>query len=209
MPMRRVPLVVVALLAAAVVVGVAAQVGAVVPGVPKRATALGAPWLVAAFAVGALLRRPVVAAAGGAVVLSVGTLTYYLVRVAMTGHARALTIAVIALGWAVAAAVAGGAMGALGAAWRKAARPPALAAAVPTAALTGEAILLAGEWRSRTSMGVLVVELALAAAILPVCARRRAPLPAAALAALVLAVAFAAGEAELRSAMRAVGWQGV
>jgi hypothetical protein len=27
--------------------------------------------------------------------------------------------------------------------------------------------------------------------------------------ALVLAVAFAAGEAELRGAMRAVGWQGV
>jgi hypothetical protein len=207
--MRRLPLMVVAVLAAAVVVGVAAQVGAVVPGVPRHATALGAPWLVAAFAVGALLRRPVAAAAGGAVLLSGGTLTYYLVRIALTGHARALTIGLIALGWAVAAAVAGAAMGALGAAWREAARLPVVAAAAPTAALTGEAMVLAGEWRSRNAMAVLVAELALAAAILPACARRRAPLPAAALAALVLAVVFAAGEAELRGAMRAVGWQGV
>jgi hypothetical protein len=119
--MRGLSLMVVAVLAAAVVVGVAAQVGDVVPGVPKHATALGAPWLVAAFAT----------------------------------------------------------------------------------------MVLAGEWRSAGAMAVLVTELALAAAILPACARRRAPLPAAALAALVLAVAFAAGEAELRGAMRAVGWQGV
>jgi hypothetical protein len=200
---------VLAVLTAAVIVGVAAQVGDVVPGVPTRATALGAPWLVAAFGLGATLRRTAAGAAGGAVLLSGGTLTYYFVGLALTGSSRALSIGLIALGWAGAAAVAGAAMGALGAAWREAARLPALAAAVPAAALAGEAILLAGEWQSRTAMAVLVAELALAAAILPACARRRASLPAAALAALLLAVAFAAGEAELRSAMRAVGWQGV
>jgi hypothetical protein len=40
--------------------------------------ALGAPWLGAAFALCAVLRRMAVAAAGGALLLSVGTLTYYL-----------------------------------------------------------------------------------------------------------------------------------
>jgi hypothetical protein len=206
--MRRLPILL-AVLAGSAIIGVAAQLGDVAPGIPARATALGAPWLVAAFALGAVLRRTAVAAAGGALLLSVGTLTYYLVELALTGHARALSIGVIALGWAGAAALAGGAMGALGAVWRDADRLPLLAAAAPAAALAGEAILLAAEWRSRTAVAVLVAELALAAAILPACARRRASLPAAALAALVLAGVFAAGEAEVRSAMRAVGWRGV
>jgi hypothetical protein len=99
-------------------------------------------------------------------------------------------------------------MGALGALWRDAAGVPALLAAVPAAALAGEALLLAGEWRSRSAAAVLMAELALAAALLPACAWRRASLPVAALAACVLAVAFAAGESEVRSAMRAVGWRG-
>jgi hypothetical protein len=203
------PLLVVAVLAAAAVVGVAAQLGAVLPGVPARATALGAPWLVAAFALGALLRRPLRGALGGAALLSGGTLTYYLVELALSGQSRALATGVIALGWAAVALVAGAAMGALGADWRGAARLPALAAAVPAAALAGEALLLAGEWRSRPAMAVLAAELALAAAILPVCARRRVALPAAAVTASVLAVAFAIGESELRGGMRAVGWHGV
>jgi hypothetical protein len=197
-----------AVLAAAVLVGVAAQLGDAAPGVPGRATALGAPWLVAAFAAGALVRRPAPGALAGAVLLCGGTLSYYGVQLALGGHVRALAVGAIAVGWAAAAAVAGGVMGALGALWRDAARLPALLAAIPAAALAGEALLLAGEWRSRASLAVLTAELALAAALLPACAWRRASLPAAALAACALALGFAAGEAEVRSAMRAVGWRG-
>jgi hypothetical protein len=207
--MRSIALVA-AVLAAAVLVGVAGQVGDAAPGVPGRATALGAPWLVAAFAAGALLRRPTAATLGGAVLLSGGTLSYYAVKLALTGHVRALETGTIAVGWAAAAAVAGAAMGALGALWRDAGqrRGAALLAAVPAAALAGEALLLAGEWRSRTALAVLTAELALAACLLPACAWRRASLPAAALAAGALALGFAATEGEVRSAMRAIGWQG-
>jgi hypothetical protein len=227
-----------AVLAAAVLVGVVGQLGDAAPGVPGHATALGAPWLVAAFVIGALLRRPLPGALGGAVVLSGGTLSYYGVQLALTGHARALADGAIAVGWAAAGAVAGAAMGALGALWRDAtrargaaptvaatrasgalsagaatpARRPrrgaALLAAVPAAALAGEALLLAGEWRSRASLAVLSAELALAGLLLPACAWRRASLPAAALAAGALALGFALTEAELRSAMRAIGWRG-
>jgi hypothetical protein len=205
--MRRMVLAAAVLIAAGLV-GIAAQLGEAAPGVPRHATALGAPWLIAAFAAGALLRRPLPGALGGAVLLSGGTLSYYVVQLALTGHVRALETGTIAAGWAAAAAVAGGVMGALGAVWREAARLPALAAAVPAATLIGEALLLAGEWRSRTALAVLCAELALATALLPACAWRRASLPVAALAAGALAVVFALGENEVRSAMRAVGWRG-
>lgn len=198
----------IAVLLAAGLVGVAAQLGDLAPGVPGRATALGAPWLLAAFATGALLRRPAPGALAGAVLLCGGTVSYYGVQLVLTGHVRALAAGVIAVGWAAAAALAGAEMGALGALWRDAARAPALLAAVPAAALAGEALLLAGEWRTRTGLAVLIAELALAVALLPICAWRRASLPVAAIAACALAVAFAAGEAEMRSAMRAVGWRG-
>lgn len=100
--MRRTAIVA-ALLAAATLVGVAAQLGDAAPGVPSRATALGAPWLVAAFATGALLRRPLPAALGGAVLLAGGTMAYYAIQLALTGHVRALSVGTIALGWAAAA----------------------------------------------------------------------------------------------------------
>jgi hypothetical protein len=201
---RRIAIVA-ALLAAATLVGIAAQLGDAAPGVPSRATALGAPWLVAAFAAGALLRRPLPAALGGAVLLAGGTIAYYATQLALTGHVRALSIGAIALGWAAAGLAAGAAMGALGATWRAAARLPALAAAAPAAALVGEALLLAGEWEGRK---VLAAELLLGAVLLPVCAWRRASLPAATLAACALAVAFAGAESEVREAMRAAGWRG-
>jgi hypothetical protein len=191
--------------------GVAAQVGDAAPGVPSRATALGAPWLLAGFALGALWRRPVAGALAGAVALSGATLVYYLVQLALVGHVRALDTGVIAIGWASAAAAAGAAMGALGSIWRTNAASPVvrtIAAAVPAAALAGEAILLAGEWRGRGAIALTAAELALAAALLPACAWRRASLAGSVLAASLLAVAFAMGEDEVREAMRTVGWRG-
>src|SRR5829696_208903 len=174
---------------------------------PQRVTALGAPWLVAAFATGALLGRPLRGAAGGAALLSAGTLAYYLVQVGVAGPGPAVGLADIALGWAIAAFVVGAAMGVLGALWRRA-RLTALTAAVPAAALAGEAVALAAVWHGRVAAALLLAELALAAVLLPLLAHRRvALLPAAAVAA-GLAVVVAIGETELREAMRVVGWRG-
>jgi Family of unknown function (DUF6518) len=209
--MQRSVLVAVVVAAAAVAIGVIAQLGDAAPGVPTRATALGAPWLVMAFALGALCRRSIGGALAGAVALSGGTFVYYAVQLAITGHARAVATGVIALSWASAAVGAGAAMGAIGTVWRRATGPSylrALAAASPAAALVGEAILLAGEWDGRAAVALPAAELVLAAALLPACARRRAPVVGAVLASAVLAVAFAAGESEVRDAMRTVGWAG-
>ena len=89
-----------ALVAGAVTVGVVGQLAGAAPGVPHLATALGAPWLVAAFAAGGLLRRPVTGALGGAVLLAGGTLVYYLVRVALAPRLGIADKAAIAVGWA-------------------------------------------------------------------------------------------------------------
>ena len=98
-------------LLAAGVLGAAAQLGGALPGVPQQATALGAPWLVAAFAAGALLRRPWRAAAGGAVLLAAGTIAYYVVRVGATGGDPSRALAAIAVAWAAAALAVGALMG--------------------------------------------------------------------------------------------------
>jgi len=194
-------------LLAAGVLGAAAQLGGALPGVPQRATALGAPWLVAAFAAGALLRRPWRAAAGGAVLLAAGTIAYYVVRVGATGGDPSRALAAIVVAWAAAALAVGALMGVLGALWRSA-RAGWLTAAIPAAALAGEAVALAAVWRGRLSAALLLAELALAGLALAACARRRAPLLPAAAVAAVLTLAFALGETEVREAMRVVGWRG-
>ena len=98
-------------LLAAGALGVAGQLGGALPGVPSRATALGAPWLVAAFAAGALLRRPLRAAAGGAVLLAAATVAYYAVRVGVHEGGGTRELAGIAIAWAAAALAAGALMG--------------------------------------------------------------------------------------------------
>jgi len=194
-------------LLAAGVLGAVAQLGGALPLVPGRATALGAPWLVAAFAAGALLRRPWRAGAGGAILLAAGTIAYYVVRVGTTGGEPSRRLAEIAVAWAAAALAVGTLMGVLGAWWR-AGRAGPLTAAVPAAALAGEAFALAAVWRGPVSAALLLAELALAGLALAACAHRRAPLLPAMAFAAVLALAFALGETEVREAMRVVGWRG-
>jgi Family of unknown function (DUF6518) len=178
-------------------------------GLPDSVSALGAPWLVCAFAAGTLLRRPWAAAVAGALLLSGGTAAYYGAQVYGYGPGSLDYATSMAVGWGAVAAVAGSAMAAAGSLWRDASGVrAALLAAVPAAALAGEAVLLSRTWSGRDSALALWTELAAAAVLLVVLSRRRAPLAHALAGAVVLAVAFALVEAELRGYMRAAGWHG-
>jgi Family of unknown function (DUF6518) len=178
-------------------------------GLPGAVSALGAPWLVCAFAIGTLLRDRRAAAVAGALLLSGATAAYYGAQAygygpESFGYATSMTVA-----WGVAAGVAGGVMAVAGSHWRGATgRRAALLAAVPAAALAGEAVLLSRTWTGSDSGLVLGVELAAAAVLLLVLSVRRAPVAHALAGAVVLAVAFALVEAELRGYMRAAGWHG-
>jgi hypothetical protein len=196
-------LAVVVAVAAGLLLGVGGQHASRVHDGLRWGEALGAPWLVLAFAVGAVVRVRVVAVAAGAVALVIGTGAYYLLHLR---HGSPLGYVVpVALAWAVAAAAAGGLFAACGAAWRAGG---AAWAAVPAGALVGEAVLLLGGWGGRAAAFVLGAELA--AGLLPpfVLVRRLARVPlvlgVTVLAALVLGVA----EGEVRDALRSVGWAG-
>ena len=169
--------------------------------------ALGVPWLVVAFAAGALARDRLAAATAGAVALVAGTGTWYALYA--TGPST-LSVPVMAIAWAPAATLAGAAFGTVGAEWRRR-RGEGLAGAAAAAALSGaligEAFLLAPEWPGRAAHAILAAELA-AGLVLPLAlVRRRVLVPALGLT-LVAAVVMGAAEAEVRDALRQVGWRG-
>jgi hypothetical protein len=199
--------VVVAMLACAALLGAGMQVAEPILGLPNSVSALGAPWLVCAFAVGTLVTRRAMAAAAGAILLTGGTALYYAALVFGYGHTAAPYAVTMAFAWGMAACLAGAAMGLTGSLWRDAAGARAVVlGALPAAALAGEAFLLAATWEEGEL--ALAAELLLAALLLGLLSRRRAPLPASVLATAILAVAFAGLEAEVRDMMRAAGWHG-
>jgi hypothetical protein len=207
MDTRPAPAAAVAVLACALALGGGMQIAEPLLGLPNSVSALGAPWLVCAFAVGALAARVPAGAAAGAALLVAGTGLYYAALVYGYGGSELRYAVTMTLVWGAAAALGGAGMGALGAAWRDATGTRAvLLAALPAAALAGEAVLLLLSWDE--GAGALAAELLMAAALLCLLSRRRVPLPAAALAATVLAVVFAGAEAEIRDVMRAAGWHG-
>jgi hypothetical protein len=185
------------------------QVAEHIYGLPASVTATGAPWLVAAFAAGACVGTRRSAVLAGAALLGAGTALWYAAIVygygrSSMGYATAMTVA-----WGAAAALAGGGMALAGAVWRRGAVASAtIAAAVPAAALAGEALLLLTEWHGRAQTALLLAELAAAGMLLALLASGRRSLRRAALAATALAAVFAIGEAALREAMRAAGWHG-
>src|SRR5436190_14078430 len=166
------------------------------------ALALGAPWLVVAWLVGAGVGSRAGGALAGAFALALGTGAWYLLTVAAGGRAAVYYAFPVAPAWALVAAGAGAAFGVAGAAWRSG-RVSALA--LPAGALAGEALLLAGEWSGRAARTVLTLELALGAALVVFAARRR---PSVVLVAAVAAAAFAIGEGAVREALRSAGWLG-
>jgi len=176
--------------------------------------ALGVPWLVAAFAAGALLGDRRRGAVAGAVALVVGTLAYYALRVALggggpLGQGFALRGAPVVLGWCAAAIGGGAAFGLAGALWRSGGTAAnVFGTALVSGAFAGEALLLTHEWSGRGARLVLAAELALGAALPFLLSRRRALIvPALALAALV-AAGVAMTEDGVRDALRGVGWNG-
>jgi hypothetical protein len=199
----------VAVLAAGGLLGGGMQVAEGVFGVPYQVSAMGAPWLVSAFAAGAFIRRRVVALVAGALMLSAGTVLYYAAIVVAYGRTAGEYATVMTVTWGTLAGVAGGAMGFAGAAWRGASGTRgALLAALPAAALAGEAVLLSFTWSGAMSGLALALELAGGLAILLLLSWRRLPLGQALAGAVTLAVAFAVVESEVRDVMRAAGWHG-
>jgi Family of unknown function (DUF6518) len=198
-----------AVLVAGALLGGGVQVAEGVFGLPNAPTALGAPWLVAAFAVGALIRGRVTAGAAGALMLGTGTGLYYAAVVVAYGRSSADYATAMVVLWGFAAAVAGAGMALTGCAWRSASGTrAALLAAVPAAALAGEAMLLSTTWHGPVADATLAAEFACGAAVLLLLSWRRAPMGQVLASALALTFAFALAEAEVRDFMRAAGWQG-
>jgi hypothetical protein len=178
-----------AVLVAGALLGGGVQVAEGVFGLPNAPTALGAPWLVAAFAVGALIRSRVTAGLAGALLLGTGTGLYYAAIVVAYGRSSADYATVMAAMWGCAAGVAGAGMALTGCAWRSASGiRAALLAAVAGA--------------------TLAAELACGIAVLLLLSWRRAPLGQVLASAVALSLAFAVVEAEVRDFMRAAGWHG-
>ena len=185
------------------------QVAEGVFGVPKEVTALGAPWLVSAFAAGAFIRRRGVALVAGALMLSTGTVLYYAAIVVAYGRSAEEYATVMTVTWGTLAGAAGAAMAFAGAAWRSASGARgAILAGLPAAALAGEAVLLSFSWSGGRSGIALGLELLMGVAVLLLLSWRRLPLSQALASAVTLAVAFAIVESEVRGLMRAAGWQG-
>jgi len=201
--------VVIVLLVAGGLLGGGMQVAEPVLGLPNEVTALGAPWLVSAFAAGALARRRVAAGLAGALLLTTGTVLYYAALVVGYGRSAGDYATVMTATWGVLAGAAGAAMAVAGCAWRTATGTrAALLAALPAATLAGEAALLSLSWSGGTGGLALAAELAGALALLVLLSRRRVPLSHALASAVGLALAFAVVESEVRQVMRAAGWHG-
>ena len=205
-------------LAAALALGVGGRVlvrvGWELPGGEDLATAgstakaLGAPWLAAAWGLGALAGSRLRGALAGAAALVLGTACWYFVSLAIHGPPAVGYVVPVSIAWSLVAGAAGAAFGVVGALWRDGntvAR--AVSVALLAGALAGEAVLLSGEWSGRAASLVLGLEL-LAATTALMLSRRRTPIMLTLGLFLVAAVAMAGAEDAARDTVRLVGWAG-
>jgi hypothetical protein len=211
-------LLVVLTLVAALVLGVGGRVlvrvGWELPGGQDLATAgstakaLGAPWLAAAWGLGALAGSRLRGALAGAGALVLGTLCWYFVSLAIHGPPAVGYVVPVSIAWSLVAGAAGAAFGIVGAVWREGnAVARAVSVALLAGALAGEAVLLSGEWSGRAARLVLSLEL-LAATTALMLSRRRAPIMLTLGLFLIAAVAMAGAEDAARDTVRLVGWKG-
>jgi hypothetical protein len=174
----------------------------------STAKALGAPWLAAAWGLGALADSRLRGALAGAAALVLGTLCWYLVSLAIHGAPAVAYVVPVSMGWSLVAGAAGAAFGLVGALSRDG-NTVARAASIAllAGALAGEAVLLLGKWTGQAASLVLGVEL-LAATTALMLSRRRAPIMLTLSLFLVAAVAMAGAEDAARDTVRLVGWRG-
>lgn len=127
---------------------------------------LGAPWLIAAFALGAFLAERRAAAAAGAAALAIGVATYYAIFT-LVEHLPPTYAIAVGTAWSLAAALAGAAFGWAGATCRSRLSMRCVAAVgLLSGALMGEALLLFSLWHSPVARRILLAEL-VAGALLP------------------------------------------
>jgi Family of unknown function (DUF6518) len=170
--------------------------------------ALGAPWLAAAWGLGALAGSRLHGALAGAAALVLGTLCWYFVSLALHGPSAVGYVVPVSMAWSLVAGAAGGAFGLVGVLWRDGngvAR--AVSIALLAGALAGEAVLLSGEWTGRAARLVLGLELVAAMTALML-SRRRAPIALTLGLFLVAAMTVAGVEDAARDTVRLVGWSG-
>ena len=173
----------------------------------RAAVALGAPWLAVAWAVGAVVGRPVRAAVTGGAALALGTFAWYALSAVAGGPTE--DYARVAPAWAAVALAAGAVFGIAGAAFARggpAMRTAALALVSGT--LAGEALLLFSEWTGRASRAQDEHRPGDRELCRQRGARRTAPLAALVLAAVV-AVGVAGIEDAVRDTLRLAGWSGL
>jgi hypothetical protein len=174
----------------------------------STAKALGAPWLAAAWGLGALAGSRLRGALAGAAALVLGTLYWYFVSLAIHGPPAIGYVVPVSVGWSLVAGAAGAGFGLVGALWRDGntvARAGSIA--LLAGALAGEAVLLFGKWTGQAASLVLGLELLAATTALTV-SRRRAPIMLTLSLFLVAAVAMAGAEDAARDTVRLVGWRG-
>lgn len=208
-PSVSLPVAALAAMALGLLLGLGAQVaGDLRPGLGWLG-ALGGPWLATAFAAGALTTQARTAAVAGALALGTGTAVYYAAMVGTAGPGALGYAVVVGTAWGLVALAVGATFGAAGGLWRAHDDlRSAGSAALLAGALVGEAVILATVWDARPALLVIGAQLG-AGLTLPLVLLRPASLRLLALAlALGLAVVCGAAEAELRDALRAVGWAG-
>ena len=174
----------------------------------STAKGLGAPWLAAAWGVGALADSRLRGALAGAAALVLGTWCWYSVSLALHGPQAVGYVLPASVAWSLVAGGAGAAFGLVGALWRDG-NTVARAASIAmlAGALAGEAVLLSREWTGQAASLVLGLELVAATTAL-LLARRRAPIMLSLGLFLVAAVAMAGAEDAARDTVRLVGWSG-
>jgi hypothetical protein len=198
----------VAVVLAGAFIGLLGRVSDHLPDLVRWSAALGGPWLVTAFAVGAFVRSRWLGALAGGAALTLGVAVYYAVFHWVEGTTGLWYAVVVGTAWGAVAFVAGAVFAYAGAAWRSGSRRAhLLASSVLAGALLGEAILLLANWSNPTARTVLMAEL-VAGALVPLATARRQELPAAVALAAVFAMTALASEHYARAALRVVGWAG-
>jgi hypothetical protein len=197
-----------AALAGGVAIGLVGRASVQTTEVIAWTSRLGAPWLMTAFVVGAVVGDRRRGALAGGASLAIGTAVYYAVFHFVEHRIGIGYAIVVGTAWAAVGIGIGGVFGYAGAAWRARDRwARVVAAAALGGALIGEALLLMTRWDDPTAQAILTAELVLGA-LIPFVASRRREWPAALALGMTFAVTAVVLEAYARAALRVVGWGG-